>query len=224
MVCSRGESPTTETKLSINHNETRKDYYLQGDRAFENFWGNNGDDDIYAAGGDDWINGGSGWDYALFSNADNTINLNKNGWQQTGDGSDKLISIEGIDGGGGDDWLTVGKRGEDMLWGGNGIDTFEVKKGGGFSIIQDYKVGDDWIYINSPFRQVTVDTSGNDLLLYQGNDLIAEVVGMGRKTSGMMAEKTDTLLSHTVVKPDACNVVGGIVRRLKAIQNPQGKS
>jgi hypothetical protein len=40
----------------------------------------------------------------------------------------------------------------------------------------------------------------------------------------MMAEKTGTLLSHTVVKPDACNVVGGIVRRLKAIQNPQGKS
>ena len=68
-----------------------------------------------------------------------------------------------------------------MMWGGKGIDTFELKKGGGHSIIQDYKVGDDWVYINAPFRQVSVDTSGNDLLVYQGNDLIAEFAGMGRK-------------------------------------------
>ena len=201
MVCSRGESPTKNTlKMTINHDGTWRDDYLRGDRDFENFWGNGGDDDIYAAGGDDWINGGSGWDRALFSNADNTVNLNKKGWQKTGDGWDKLISIEGIHGGGGDDWLiahnkfdsdliggtgddwlTAGKRGVDMLWGGKGTDTFEVKKGGGYSIIQDYKVGGDWIYIDARFRQVTVDTSGNDLLIYQGNDLVAEVAGMGRK-------------------------------------------
>ena len=177
---------------------SQKNDYLQGDSASENFWGYQGDDHIYAGGGDDWIHGGDDWDYVLFSNAGNKVNLNKRGWQKTGDGLDKLVSIEGIDGGGGDDWLiahnkidsdlvggagndwlTAGKKGNDYMWGGKGIDVFEPKKGGGYSSINDYEKK-DWIYINGSFRKVSVDTSGKDLLIYQGNDLIAEVAGMGR--------------------------------------------
>ena len=186
--------------MTTNHNGTWRDDYLNGNRAFENFWGNGGDDEIYAAGGDDWINGGKGWDYALFSNADNTVNSNKKGWQKTGDGWDKLISIEGIHGGGGDDWLiahnkydtdliggdghdwlTAGKKGQDHLWGGAGIDTFELKKGGGKATIMDHE-WKDWIYINAPRRTISYDTTKfGDMQIYQGNDLLAQVEGAGNK-------------------------------------------
>ena len=51
------------------------------------------------------IDGGGGYDLAEFTSNDNWINLNKRGYQNTGDGADKLVSIESIHEGSGDDTL-----------------------------------------------------------------------------------------------------------------------
>ena len=42
------------------------------------------------------IDGGGGYDLAEFTSNDNWINLDKTGYQYTGDGTDKLVSIESI--------------------------------------------------------------------------------------------------------------------------------
>ena len=185
---------------------TRKDNYLTGYSPNITYrgndlklWGYQGDDKIFGDWGNDWIDGGGGWDYALFSDSDNTVNLNKRGWQKTGDGRDKLVSIEGVDGGGGNDWLiahnkydsdliggagrdwlTAGKNGQDHLWGGAGIDTFELKKGRGMATIMDHE-WKDWIYIKAPARSISYNTRFGDMQIYQGNDLLAEVGGAGNK-------------------------------------------
>ena len=83
-------------------------------------------------------------------------------------------------GGHGDDWLEAGKHSDDYLVGGAGIDTFELHKGKGFATIDDYET-QDWIFINAKSKQVTYDTSGNDLQLFKGADLIAEFEGMATK-------------------------------------------
>ena len=42
------------------------------------------------------IDGGGGYDLAEFTSNDNWINLDKTGYQYTGDVTDKLVSIESI--------------------------------------------------------------------------------------------------------------------------------
>jgi len=171
------------------------------DVSGEDSWiyGYSGDDELTGGSGNDYIDGGSGYDFSGFFGDDNWINLNKKGYQDTGDGWDKLVSIEGIYAGGGDDtlighknqsnvlvggigddWIEAGKHSHDYLVGEEGIDTFELSKGKGYATIADYET-QDWIFINAKFKQVSYDTSGNDLQLFKGNDLIAEFEGMSDK-------------------------------------------
>ena len=178
---------------------TSYDDELIGTSRGEWFYGMAGDDTIYGGNSDDFIDGDSGIDLAEFSGNDNWINLNKKGYQNTGDGRDKLVSIEAIyagdgddtlighkknsnflAGGDGDDWIEAGKHSEDWLLGGAGIDTFELRKGRGHAEIGDYE-NQDWIFINAKFKQVTYDTSGRDLQLFVGDDLIANFEGMAGK-------------------------------------------
>ena len=80
--------------------------------------------------GNDTINGGSGSDSAQFSSRSNSINLSSTNWQNTGDGTDRLISIENINAGSGNDRITGnraantlnGQTGKDRLFGGGGND------------------------------------------------------------------------------------------------------
>ena len=53
----------------------------------------------------DTLNGGIGSDTAVFSDQDNQIDLTITTSQDTGDGSDTLLSIENVNAGGGDDTL-----------------------------------------------------------------------------------------------------------------------
>ena len=178
---------------------TSYDDELIGTSKGEWFYGLSGDDEIYSGNGNDYIDGGNGYDLAEFTSNDNWINLNKRGYQNTGDGRDKLVSIEALHagdgddtlignkyqsnllmGGYGDDWIEAGKHSDDYLVGGAGIDTFELHKGKGSATINDYE-SQDWIFINAKFKQVTYETSGNDLQLFKGNDLIAEFEGMASK-------------------------------------------
>ena len=88
-------------------------------------------------------------------------------------GSDEIYGYSGND-------VLIGKEGYDYLHGGEGIDYFKLKKGRGFATIGDMNP-EDWIHIKSPFRRVSYETSGNNMLIYREDDLIAEVTGMGGK-------------------------------------------
>ena len=62
-------------------------------------------DTLYGNLGNDTVNGGSGRDTAQFSSLSNRINLNTTRWQNTADGRDRLISIENVNAGSGNDLL-----------------------------------------------------------------------------------------------------------------------
>ena len=202
MVCLRGtDLGDTQNSFKIMTTYTGSSLHdeLVGSSRGEWFYGMSGDDTIYGGNGSDYIDGGPGFDIAEFSGNDNWINLNKKNYQNTGDGRDKLVSVEAIfagdgndtlighkkisnflAGGHGDDWIEAGKHSEDYLVGGGGIDTFELHKGKGHANIADYQE-QDWIYINARFNQVTYDTSGRDLQLFKGDDLIANFENMADK-------------------------------------------
>ena len=74
-----------------------------GGNGNDRLFGDAGRDTIYLDSGRDIINGGSGRDMSRKFKA--TVNLSKVGKLNTGFGTDKFVSIEDIDGGGGNDKL-----------------------------------------------------------------------------------------------------------------------
>jgi Ca2+-binding RTX toxin-like protein len=124
---------------------------LAGGDSSDTLEGGGGDDVVSGDAGDDSLNGGAGSDIASYgaAKAAVTVDLSITGPQNTqGDGSDSLVSIEGIigsqfddtlkgdaqanslsggggadfiDGGDGDDTL-AGESGDDVVWGGLGRD------------------------------------------------------------------------------------------------------
>jgi len=71
------------------------------------------------------IDEGGGYDLAEFTSNDNWINLDKTGYQYTGDVTDKLVSIESIHEGSGDDTLIGHKKHSNLLVGGYSEDWIE---------------------------------------------------------------------------------------------------
>ena len=92
--------------------------------------GNSGNNTLEGESGDDILRGGIGSDTAVFSDQDNQIDLTITTSQDTGDGSDTLLSIENVNAGGGDDTVTGnsgantlnGESGDDILSSGSGDD------------------------------------------------------------------------------------------------------
>ena len=114
---------------------------LTGGNGNDRLFGDAGRDTIYLDSGRDIINGGSGRDkVAVSGNSKATVNLSKAGNQNTGFGTDKFVSIEDIDGGGGNDKLYGSKAankiygfgGADRLFGRNGNDILSGGDGNDF--------------------------------------------------------------------------------------------
>lgn len=163
--------------------------------------GEKGNDWLYGNLGNDVINGGSGGDTAQFSSRDNTIKLTTTRSQNTGDGNDRLISIEHANGGsgndkiignngkntlkgekgndrlfgGGGDDLLVGGVGKDQAWGQGGRDTFRIQRGTGYTIIKDFRNGQDKIHLGSGHSGLNLKTRGDDVHVYLRKDLMAIV-------------------------------------------------
>ena len=160
-----------------------------------------GNDVLDGGGGNDVINGGSGRDTAQFSSRSNLINLNTTRWQNTRDGRDRLISIENVNAGSGNDRITgssksntlngqngndklyggggndllIGGGGKDRVWGQGGRDTFRVQRGTGYTIIEDFTNKQDRIHLGSGASGLRFQTRGDDMYLYQQGDLMAIV-------------------------------------------------
>ena len=77
-------------------------------------------------------------------------------------------------GGNGND-LLIGGGGKDRVWGEGGRDTFRIKRGTGYTIIEDFTDGQDRIQLGSGRSGLKMKASGDDVLLYQRGDLMAIV-------------------------------------------------
>ena len=177
-----------------------KDVLFGGARS-DFLMGNSGNDLVNGGSGNDVIKGGSGRDTAQFSSKSNRVNLNSTKTQNTGDGRDRLISIENVNAGSGNDVVTgnrsantlngqngndrlyggggkdllIGGGGKDRVWGQGGRDTFRVQRGSGYTIIKDFNDGVDRIQLGSGSSGLKLKTREDDMYLYQRGDLMAVV-------------------------------------------------
>ena len=188
MVCLRGESLTTHTNqmnytssngtgnvVVTSQNNSVYQYgngtqvVNQNNSSQNTFIGSSSDDIFAMARGDNYIDGGGGIAIVDFSGSDNTINLNKRGWQNTGDGRATLLNIEGIRAGGGND-LIYGSFRNESLFGQDGNDSIDGGAGddlisGGFSTKREQ--GNDFLR----------GGKGNDTVYGHGGD---DVIGGGK--------------------------------------------
>ena len=93
---------------------------------------------------------------------------------------DDIILIEGkknlIYGGAGNDILQVYNGYSHKLYGGKGKDIFKLNNGKGHNLIQDFKNKEDKIFIGS-MNKLKLKNKGNDVYMYKGKDLLANVKG-----------------------------------------------
>ena len=110
--------------------------YLYGKAGNDHLVGNAGDDHLSGGDGNDILDGGSGSDSAFYDTATDSVSVDLTivGGQQTGQGKDTLIGMEGIVGSKYNDFLTGdshdnyldGGAGVDILSGGLGDDTYVI--------------------------------------------------------------------------------------------------
>ena len=122
-----------ENVVSSWGNDTLKgsdaDNSLQGMEGRDSLTGAVGNDTLDGGGGNDTLDGGDGFDTAVFdSSSGSFVDLNLTGAQNTGSGSDILISIENISSGDYDDTLK-GNGGANILSGNFGNDTLRGNGG-----------------------------------------------------------------------------------------------
>ena len=180
---------------------TKGSDHIIGSNYSDTLVGGKGNDVLNGGGGNDVLNGGAGADTAVFSGANNRVNLNSTAWQNTGDGRDRLVQIERVsagagkdvvtgnrfanvlsggsgndvlNGGGGNDQL-IGGPGIDRLKGGLGRDTFRIQKGAGYDIIEDFNNGQDRLLLGSGKSRLRIKANSGDALIYQGSDLLARI-------------------------------------------------
>ena len=210
MVCSRGESLTlhinqmnftssngtgnvvvTSQDNSVHQYGNGTQVVNQNNSSQNTFIGSNSDDTFIIARGNNYIDGGGGIDLVDLSGSDNTINLNKRGWQNTGDGRATLRNIEGIRAGNGDDliygssrneWL-FGQEGNDSIDGGAGDDLIS----GGFSTTREYGndvlrggKGNDTVYGHGGNDVIGGGKGADELFGGDGNDLFVTSVKNGK--------------------------------------------
>ena len=153
------------------------DDWLAGSAASDQLRGAAGDDHLYGGGGDDLLLGGSGSDTAYFDASDGVrVNLRRTMAQETGQGFDRLASIENIIAGDGDDDIR-GNNGANKLIGNAGADVIAGRGG------QDQLVGGSGndLLRGGRGRDVLEGGLGNDILVGgKGMDRFTFATGDGR--------------------------------------------
>ena len=100
---------------------------IQGAEGNDQLFGEAGIDDLWGESGNDTMNGGPGTNWAIFADAPAGVDVDLSAGQATGDGTDRLIAIQGLIGSYHDDTL-VGDVGMNQFEGLEGDDTMD---GGG---------------------------------------------------------------------------------------------
>jgi Ca2+-binding RTX toxin-like protein len=151
-----------ESLLGSEYDDT-----LIGDDEANILIGSGGDDFLMGGSGDDTISGGEGIDFVSYAGASNgvTVNLSITWDQDTGQGMETLLGLEGVIGSDHDDTL-IGDENANTLIGGSGNDTLEgwegddILEGGIGDDRLDGGLGDDAAsYANAAAGGITVDLS-----------------------------------------------------------------
>jgi serralysin len=141
--------------------------------------GDNGNNVLIGGAGADSLNGNGGFDTASYrySTTGVTVSLSSNRGTAGDALGDKLVSIEALEGGRGDDTLygsgnadtLIGNAGNDMLWGNDGDDT--IDGGAGDDMIQG-GAGADWLDGGSGNDQIYGGTGSDTLYGGAGDDFL----------------------------------------------------
>lgn len=110
---------------------------LRGGRGDDRLFGEGGNDRLEGGEGDDLLDGGLGTDLASFANSAAAVRVDLRAGRATGQGADRLNSIEDVEGSahadvlGGDSRANrlSGGGGDDALWGGRGDDALDGGEG-----------------------------------------------------------------------------------------------
>ena len=70
----------------------------------------------------------------------------------------------------------IGGGGKDRVWGQGGRDTFRVQRGRGYTIVEDFRNGNDKIHLGSGTSGLRMSNRDGDAFIYQGSDLLARIV------------------------------------------------
>lgn len=153
---------------------------IHGRSGWDSLYGGDGDDSLYGSSGDDyisggrdndWISGGSAWDQLFGNSGDDTLYGNfGSDVLSGGSGNDALYGGTGDDtlrGISGDD-LLQGNQGVDVLEGGTGndtlrggtlSDTFIFTEGDDQDVIEDFRLGEDILALDSGLTGGVTDTA-----------------------------------------------------------------
>ena len=219
---SYNDSLTGDANANVLHGGDGGDT-LRGAGGDDHLYGDNGDDVLIGGLGNDTIDGGSGHDYADFSAAASAEDINLLiGHASGGDGSDTLVSVEGVyatayndsitgdnarndihggDGGdtlignGGDDVL-YGEAGNDVLLGGPGDDVLDGGAGENYTSYSDAPSGVDIdLNINNSYQGT--GGAGSDWLIniqdVAGSNYNDTILGDGNNNKLFGLDGGDTL-------------------------------
>ena len=128
----------------------------------DRFVGNGGDDHFVGGRGNDDFNGGSGWDSVTFEQSPTGVSVHLGYRTATGDGTDKVVSIEGV----------VGTMFDDVLIGTTVNNTF-VPLGGDDRVVGGGAADDAVSFAASP-KKVVVDLAAGTAR-GEGNDRLERI-------------------------------------------------
>jgi Ca2+-binding RTX toxin-like protein len=188
--------------------------------GFDLIWGDVGNDQLFSQGGSDSLEGNAGNDslngsgpgfvWANYDEAPNGVIADLSTGQATGEGTDKLIHIEGLIGSSYDDTLTgddqantlLGQEGDDAIDGGGGLQdeaafwwakgpvTADLTAGTATGEGTDTLTGIEWVGAG-PFNDtITGDANPNYMWGMAGNDTI---FGLDGDDSIWGSEGNDTI-------------------------------
>ena len=161
---------------------------LIGDAGNDTLSGDDGNDILSGGPGNDTLDGGPGYDYADYTQATAGVHVSLaiTGPQDTGEGVDTLISIEGLRGSHFDDVLTGGS-GDDYLFGNTGNDTLDGGAGADTLYGGD---GNDTFIVDNP-GDVVIDRPG------QGTDTVLASVSYAIPADATSEEIENLTLTGT---------------------------
>jgi serralysin len=174
------------------------DNRLDGGAGNDSLFGDNGRDTLIGGSGDDLLDGGAGQDLASYASAAAgvKVSLALSGAQNSGQGSDTLVSIEDLEGSGFADGLT-GDGAANVLRGLGGDD--ELNGGGGADLL--------------------VGGGGNDVFVVEdAGDKASEAAGEGRDqvrssiSFVLGANLEELLLTGTAAVAGTGNGLGNLIR------------
>ena len=182
---------------------------LEGRGGNDRLFGKEGNDRLTGGTGNDLISGGTGVDTAIFGGSVGvTVDLRITSAQLTGQGRDRLIGIENLEGGNGFDRLT-GNDGANRLSGGRGSDV--LTGNGGNDRLAGGAGADSFVFVGAIGRDVIEDfnrTEGD--LITLSADLWAdagELDAAGVLDSFAFVEEAGVVLRFA---PDAAITLNGL--------------